>query len=260
MTRVSYALVVLLVATALPSCIFRVERPVQLDRDGAAGATLQQDKSARATPKEDDEDPADAAAKIAQLERSLALAQARLEKERADLASAEQSSQDALAAAEAELGLARRALESFEGVQSKIRLEKERLSLTGAEDRVAEDQEELQQLELMYEKADLADRTKELVVRRTKRRIERSEASLAIQRREMEALQELEIPMERAKLALDVESKTRGLERARRDASSSRAEARISVMSQEHDVAKATEDLAAAKRAAAKSASGSKRN
>jgi hypothetical protein len=194
-------------------------------------------------------DAAAAATKVAAAERSLALARAKLDKSRADLANQEASGRESVAAAEADLALAARGLANF-ATTSKLRLEREKTTLQGATDNVAEAEEEMQQLLLMYEQTELADKTKELVIRRGQRRLERSKRSLELQQQALVNLEEIDLAHERARLQLDVDGKTRALARAKREAAASLADKTLAVQAQENEVQKLDDELAAARRAA----------
>src|SRR5262249_22076771 len=122
--------------------------------------TVQAPPAAPAPPGEDAE------AKRVKLGRDLELARAKLENGRADLRRTEQTNAETTAAAETDLAISQRALASFDEKSAKLCLERARLEFTQVQDSVEEAKEELQQLELMYEKTDLADKTKEFVIQR----------------------------------------------------------------------------------------------
>lgn len=179
-------------------------------------------------------------------DRKLAIQSERVEAARAALAAEEAAARDAVALAEAELEIAKKSLAQFDSTGSAIRLDRERLNLAGAQDRHREAEEELRQLEMMYAEQDLADKTREIVVNRGRRSLERAAKALDIQLRELSALESQGLPQERAKLALDVDRKTRELERARRSAADSVREKRIALLGAESDLAEAREAKEAA--------------
>jgi hypothetical protein len=198
------------------------------------------------------DDPESAATKIMSAERSLGLARAKLEKANADLANQEIASKEQLAAAQTDLDISKKALENFETNTSRARLERAKIDFAGAQDSLTEAQEEMQQLELMYQGAELADKTKELVIRRGQRRIDRSKRSLELQKQNLDSLQAMELPLERAKLQSDLDAKTRALAKATREAASGVTDKKLALKTQENDVARCEEDLAAARRASSK--------
>jgi hypothetical protein len=254
----------LFLSLALPSCIIHANRACELhgqDEKTAAASAKPAGGAAGsggAMAKAPEGDESQKAVKLAQAERGLSLARARLEKVRADAIVAEQSSKEGVMAAEADLTMAQRNLANFEEKTSKLRIEQARNNLTMAMDNYQENVEELQQLEMMYEKTDLADKTREIVIARTRRRLERAQRSLELQKKSLENLESVEIPMERAKLQMDLDSRTRALERARREMQSSLADKRLAIMAQEHDVARQEEELDALRKPAARSASAAK--
>jgi len=188
--------------------------------------------------------------KAAALDRKLAIQSEKIEAAKAALASDEAASRDSVALAEAELELSRKQLARFDSIDAAVRLDRARLDLAGAQDRHREAEEELQQLEMMYAEQDLADKTREIVVNRGRRSLERAAKALDIQLRELAALESQGLPQERAKLALEVDRKSRDLEKMRRAAVDSLRERQIALLAAESELA----DARAEKEAAAGSA------
>ncbi|MFN0206102.1 MAG: hypothetical protein ACKVS6_07275 [Planctomycetota bacterium] len=269
----SASLFVILLLIVLPSCALRVDRHCKdchaadhgshgdavATKHGAAHTTTAAAQGGAAMAPAANaakaaEELEQKMSKIRQTERSITLSRTRLDKMRADLATSEQASKETISAAEADLTISQRNLANFEERTSKTRLEQARLSLTMQEDNHRDNIEELQQLELMYEKTDLADKTREIVIARTKRRLERSQRSLELQKKSYENLESFELPMERARLQMDLDTKTRSLERARRDSVSSLGDKRIGIMSSEHDLMRLEEEFAAQMKAVEKDA------
>ena len=250
----------ILVSLVSTACLFSCAVGVEDRRDPAPKDTHSGVSAApaAATKSPKPEDTAGSAAKIANAERALELARAKLEKASADVASQEVASKEQMTAAQTDLELAQKALENFDANTSKARLEKAKLDFAGAQDSLTEAEEELQQLELMYEKAELADKTKELVLARGKRRIARSQRSLALQKQSLESLQNIEFPLERAKLQSDLDAKTRALAKVTRETSSGQMDKRLALQTQQNEVAKLEEELAAARRANTKTAESGK--
>jgi len=117
-----------------------------------------------------------------------------------------------------ELELAQAELRQFDEMDAPDRLARERLALTRTRDALAEEEEELAQLEMTYAEVDLADKTREIVLRRNHRRVEREKEELALAERELVKLEQHTLPRERARLALAVDEKTHALETAQRTA------------------------------------------
>jgi hypothetical protein len=230
----------------LPACVAAFGNRTET---AASPATATRAHEGKPAARPDDE--AAAASKVAAAERALVIAQMKLEKSRTDLANQEAAGKETVVAAEADCELSARALANFE-VTSRLRLEREKMGLQAATDGLAEAEEELAQLELMYEKSELADKTKELVIRRGQRRLERSKRSLELQRQALANLEGVELVQERSKLQLDAESKKRALARATRDTAAALADKKLALQTQEHEVVRLEEELAAAKKAATK--------
>ncbi len=125
------------------------------------------------------------------------------------------------------------------------RVDRAKLELLGAEDRAAEDDEELKQLEMLYAKEEFADQTKEIVLERGRRRLTRSQRDLELRRQELAVLTDKTLPLETTEQQAKVESKEQGLEQVRREAEASRMDRRIAVLKAEAEVAKAEADLQA---------------
>ncbi|MSR63743.1 MAG: hypothetical protein EXS08_15055 [Planctomycetes bacterium] len=138
---------------------------------------------------------------------------AELELEHARKASGEEQAQKA-----GELGLATAELGQFDEVDAPERSAREALALTRSQDALLEQEEELAQLELTYAEVDLADKTREIVLQRNHRRVERAKSELTLAERGFAQLQQNTLPRERAKLALAVAEKTAALESTQRSA------------------------------------------
>lgn len=118
-------------------------------------------------------DPLEIDRAITDAERDLALARVALEKRRREEALAER--ERALGREEALRGLdqARTTLERFEKVERALRLAEAEYNLEGTRIRIEQDREELAQLEKMVASDDLTEETEEIVVKRTRRALER---------------------------------------------------------------------------------------
>jgi hypothetical protein len=103
---------------------------------------------------------------------------------------------------------------------------------------------------MMYEKEDLADKTREIVLQRGKRRADRAQEELAIAERDAQALETRTIPRDRSKLAFEAEAKARELEGTARENEATMLEKRMAV-----DAAEAEAQAAEAKASEAKGVS-----
>ena len=110
------------------------------------------------------------------------------------------------------------------------------------EDELFEAEEELKQLEMLYKDEDLADKTREIVIERSKRKIARAKEGLEIARSEMTSLEKHELVQERKKLALEVDEKKRALESLKKRHEISALEKSIAVREAEHAVEKGKSD------------------
>jgi hypothetical protein len=163
----------------------------------------------------------------------------KLEIARLQLATAEQRAETARLRKEKELELGKAELAQFDESDAPNRLAKAKLELVRRRDALAEQQEELAQLEMMYEQQDLADKTREIVLLRGKRRVARAQEELAIAERETAALESRTLPRERGKLALEVEAKERELVESKSDTEANLLEKRLAVRSAEDALAAA---------------------
>lgn len=91
---------------------------------------------------------------------------------------------------------AMRELEAF-GEKAQQRLESARIDLESSRDRVKNETEELEQLQLMYAGSELEDRTSEIVLNRGRRALELATRRLALSESKLATLQSTTIPLER---------------------------------------------------------------
>jgi hypothetical protein len=99
----------------------------------------------------------------------------------------------------------------------------------------------------MYKDQDLADKTREIVIRRAKRDLERSQQRLALQQEDLGILTERTLPQEREKLTLDVEEKQREIAKAERAAQKAAGAQKVAVMAAEADIKRIETEMAAQK-------------
>jgi len=183
------------------------------------------------------------AQKRAGLERDLALAREKIAKAKRDLADQEASGSASLAKAKGDLDVVQGRLKTFDEKEAPNKLAKARLDLQMARDQNDDAKEELEQLELMYKDQDLADKTREIVIRRTKRQLARTEDHLKLQEDDLKILEERTIPQDREKIALELADKQRALVLAQRASEASLHEKRIALMAAEADVARIEREL-----------------
>lgn len=179
-------------------------------------------------------------------ERQLAASRDKLTLARMQAEIAAKKAEDARSRKERELELARAEIAQFDELDAPNRVAKAHLDLVRRQDALAEQQEELAQLEMMYEKEDLADKTREIVLQRGKRRVERAREELAIAERETQSLETRTIPRERGKLQLEADAKSRELQSMKLETEASLLEKAAAVKSAEADL-QAAEAKAGAK-------------
>jgi len=134
---------------------------------------------------------------VARLQRNLDVARLNLDKTKLGLTQSVVQHEIALARAEIDLDIARQELKVFNEVTAPNRTARADLGLQWAEDGLREAQEEPDQLILMYQDAQFADQTKEIVIDRAKRRLERTQRDLALRKDEVQWPKEIDLPMER---------------------------------------------------------------
>lgn len=206
--------------------------------------------------------------KLARLRRDLEMARLRRTKAQLVLANAEAAFEQTVAKAESELAIAREKLRIFDEFRQPNRVARAELDLQRAEDRMQNDTEELQQLEIMYSDEQLADQTKEIVIDRAKRQLQRTQRDLELRRQELRTLVEVTLPLEREELELQVTQKEHALAQARRNhetrqmdnaVAAKKAEAELikleeEIVDLEEEIAEAAADAAAGPEAATKEA------
>ena len=149
---------------------------------------------------------------IAATEIDLRVARAALEKAEADVKAGEAGDKLALLQAETALEDAQAILRSYDQVEGKNLLETARLGVVYGEDGIKDQQEELAQLEKMYKTEALTSDTAEIVVRRTRRALERARVQLEMTRGEYDAVRTVKHPQARQSHAFSIDNAKRSLE------------------------------------------------
>lgn len=210
--------------------------PAQEPRASADASGSEKKNTTKEDKAKAEKEKADRAIKRAKLMRDLQIAREEVAKVQASMQDQEASSKENLEKAASERELVARRLREFEEKHVPVRLDRSRLDLQGTRDYVKESEEELAQLEMMYAEADLADKTREIVIERAKRRLERARRSLDIQTRDSENLERATIPVEREDLRLQLMQKDQALEQARRQAAADARAKRIELMRAQSEV------------------------
>jgi len=178
---------------------------------------------------------------------------ARIKLDRANM-DADQNRIDGAAAVEKakfELTVATKARDHFVNVEMPQKSARAQLDLQQAKDSLTEQEEELQQLELMYSKDELADKTKEIVLARSKRRLERLRQNLALQQKDLDDLVNVQQPDALRKLEAAVTDKTGDLRRAEFGLRSGQIDKDLAVKTQQNEVNKLVREIDKAKQKAA---------
>jgi hypothetical protein len=219
------------------------------DDDGDHRASLRGESAVAAAPAA--VGGADAAANLDDLKHSVAAAERKLKRAREELSQSAEDQTAAVGRARDELDDARRAIRHFEGVEKPTRLARAELDLKDTVDYMTAQDEEMKQLELLYEKDDLGDKTKEIVLARGRRSHQRAQERLAIAKREFEDLKGFQLEQQRKKLDRDHAEKERAVRRAE-------FTARITAEDKEQAVADAERALEKARCDVEKAAGGAK--
>lgn len=167
---------------------------------------------------------------------ALATAQDKLAIAKLQLELGQQRAESNRARKQVELELARGELAQFDECDAPSQLARSKLELTRHRDALVEQQEELAQLEMLYEKQDLADKTREIVLQRGQRRVARAQEDLALAERDAKTLEERSLPRQHARLKLEVEAKTRELAQLQPEEAAATLEKHMAVRAAEADL------------------------
>ena len=139
----------------------------------------------------------------------------------------------------AEVELAKQKLALFDRSDAPLRVAKANLELERSKDQVAEAEEELAELQMMYKNADLADKTRDIVLHRSERRLDRQKEALVLATGELELLQQQTLSIERHRLELDLAARTAEFEDGQRGAAIDEMNKRSALRDAELELAKA---------------------
>lgn len=226
-----------------------IQQGSQTQAAAVTGTAVEGDKKDEAKDKKSKE--RERRLKRNKLQRELVVANEKLRK--AKTASDAQAAEDRAAAEKtlASKQLADKKLADFQEQQAPLRLSRGQLDLARAEDYAKESEEELVQLEMMYKEEDLADKTREIVLNRGRRRLERAKTGLAIQVRDLKHLQQQTLVLEAEELRVTALDKSNEAAKTQRDTQSNLLDKQIEVLSAEMEITRIEEDLAALEEEAA---------
>jgi hypothetical protein len=243
MTRRISLILAIAIAPTLAGCLgVKVNAPVR-----ATNESPRSEKASKKKTKSTDKADADKIKrKHAKLVRELQIANEKKKKAMMGLDYQRTANREAVEKAEFELDLAQEKLQSFERQDAQLRLEKARLALLRSRDRLKESEEELQQLEMMYAEEDLADKTREIVLERGRRRLERARKDLAIQERSLKVLETVTLPHEKKELQSKMVAKTHAVSAASRKANVDLMDKQIALVTAESEIERIKGEIAQA--------------
>jgi hypothetical protein len=216
--------------------------------DGAKGDA----KAATATNGGAASAASDAAEKLADLGHQVDLAKRKADRARMDLEQQQRDGETALQRARAELELARQELATFQDVERPLKVGEAQINLKAAADALTDQQDEMKQLELMYEKDDLGDKTKEIVLQRSKRAVEQVKARLELAHRRYEQLESTQLAQQQTRLELALKGKEADVQRAEFAARTGMLDKETAVISANLELDKLVREQAKAKQSAEK--------
>jgi len=182
--------------------------------------------------------------KRVKLQRDLEVARLRLEKLKLDHEHAQLKFDESAAKAQVELELTQKKLADFKQILAPNRVARSELGLASGEDNLREAREELEQLELMYSEEQFADKTKEIVIGRARRRLERTQRDVELRREEHQTLVEITLPRETFEQELTLQDKERSLAQLRRDEASAKLERPIALLNADAEIERLQNELA----------------
>lgn len=244
-------LAVVVIAAALTGC---AANEMKAGATVAAEAPQEQPSTAPAAKSQETTDPRDEIEKAekerrdlvrkqARTQRELDMARERLRKTRMQNEFNAQQRRLAHEKAAQELELAERKLKSFKDLSVPERLDRADLSLQWSRDSALEARQELEQLEGMYKEDEFADETKEIVLERGRRRLERAQRSLALEDRAIATLKSETLPVELIEQEAGVREKREALRKLAFDHEMEAIDEKLSILSGDAELIRLEEDL-----------------
>lgn len=221
-----------------------------------AGATAALEETAG--DKQDGDEEETTADKLKKAEHGLEDARAELKIARQECQAGERKQKDEVEEAEYGLAKAREALEVFQRVAKPLELSKIELSLDRSAQSVQEIKQELEEIMAMYKKEDFASLTKELVISRSKKRLEFENREMEHEKTRAATERDVEIPRKEKDLDLEVKKAEAALREARAEQAKSADENELKMKKAERAVDDAEKELAKLKAQAAKEKAASK--
>lgn len=188
---------------------------------------------------------------LAKLERNLETAQIKLDKTKLSHEHALLREQLSVSRREIELELARRRYDQFMQKSLPSRIAWSELGLLRVADNITEAREELEQLEMMYREDEVDEKTKEIVIGRSRVRLERSLRDQELRQADFDTLMNESIPIETREQELRLEDAEQTLERARESLLISELDRRINIIGAEDEITRIQGELEDAREEAA---------
>jgi RND family efflux transporter MFP subunit len=176
-------------------------------------------------------------------EMDLSLARTNLQKQKEEFARQGEATEIALLQARTAYERAKQNLDLFREVQMPMRKEQADHNLRGSEFFLQDQIEELEQLEKMYKADDLTEETEEIVLRRTRRNLERQKKGLEFQRTNHRIAMEVDLPRDLEGVELALRKETNQWERVEATARLGLEAARIELEKAKTNFARQEENL-----------------
>lgn len=235
---IAFVFAALTIAQHVPSAIAQDPKPAEGQQ--APNAAEEKEKA--------EKERRDLTRKGERSKRELQMAEMRLQKAKMQLDITEKQNALAIDKAKKDLELSQRKLKNFKEKGRPERIERADLGLAFAQDSFKEAEQELEQLEKMYKDDQFADMTKEIVLERGRRRLERSRKSLQIETAAIAVLKSETLPIEEIEQETGVKDKTEALEKMQIDQALGMIDLRVGLISAEGEVQRIRDDIADADR------------
>ncbi|MFN0136567.1 MAG: hypothetical protein ACKVS9_10685 [Phycisphaerae bacterium] len=225
------------------------------DSGGATDAAKEADKPADAKEEAEkaEKERRELTRKVARAKRELEAGKQRQVKTKLSAEHATVNQKKAADDAQHELTLTQRKHKTLVDKSIPERIARADLGFAGAQDGYKEADEEYKQLEMMYNEDQFADKTKEIVLERGKRRLERSKRYLEIETGVIDVLKKETIPVELIESEKGLADKREAVERLKRDHALADLDTQMSLFAAETEIMRLIDDIEDAERELAES-------
>ena len=180
---------------------------------------------------------------IVRLERNLEVAQIKLDKTKITQEQAQRRNQESLARAEMDLDLAQQRYKTYMEKSLPSRIGWSQLNLQRVADNIQEAREELDQLETMYREDEVDAKTKEIVVGRSRLRLERSLRDQELRQADFDTMMNESMPVEKREQENQLQDRQRAVVNAKEAVQISELDARVNFMAAEDEVTRVGYEL-----------------